>query len=621
MNLSRILLFTLLMISFQCGFSSVHKLWSGPDTIRTDSSIVRIFHILDPFLFIPAPRFVDSVAAEVPLMRSAFPIASPAAPMPNLFPLQFNKVTMNSGLPSQDPFNFNVDSLSFLKTRTPYTKLILQVGSKKEQFFDAIHSQNITRQANLTARVIRSNGEGFYLRQNFFIENYALSGNFKTKNQCYGALFHVIYRNFKRDESGGIRYDSLFSDNVFLNKKLIPVNLNNARSRNTQREIFFSQLFYFGRKDSLATPGNYFSLTSHISDNWYVYSDKDPQSGFYENIYKDSVATYDSTYALQWKNSLGLRLCLGHFFIEPSVQHSFFEHWPLLSVGSGDTVFTDLAAKIQMGDLGDAVRCRLSIEYTFSGPGKGAYGLVFEHKYFLENVIPALRQLTLRPYFRISSYSGTPVPYFFTSYAGNHYSWENDFALSNSSTDVIAGIAWEKFRAKLSYRYFYAFGKIYFNESGLPFISGDNLFCHQVKVEKSFSFRQVRFSARAAYQLSNSDILPVPEWDAAFKFYWQKDWSKSGLRLQIGSEVNYLAAYSPGRYIPALNVFAVDSTQSTGDYIYPSIFANMTIKRVVLWVRVDNAYSGLIPNRHYTAPGYPADDRSFRFGVAWKFFD
>ncbi|MDE5743537.1 MAG: putative porin, partial [Bacteroidales bacterium] len=50
-------------------------------------------------------------------------------------------------------------------------------------------------------------------------------------------------------------------------------------------------------------------------------------------------------------------------------------------------------------------------------------------------------------------------------------------------------------------------------------------------------------------------------------------------------------------------------------------YVNIRIKRMNVFLKVQNVAQGLFPYNYIDTPHYPLHDRCFRFGLAWRFFD
>ncbi|MGB0978614.1 MAG: putative porin, partial [Croceimicrobium sp.] len=58
-----------------------------------------------------------------------------------------------------------------------------------------------------------------------------------------------------------------------------------------------------------------------------------------------------------------------------------------------------------------------------------------------------------------------------------------------------------------------------------------------------------------------------------------------------------------------------------GDFYQLDAFAQFKISKAVIFLKMQNLTQGLTPYNYWAAPHYPLNDRVFRFGINWRFFN
>ena len=58
-----------------------------------------------------------------------------------------------------------------------------------------------------------------------------------------------------------------------------------------------------------------------------------------------------------------------------------------------------------------------------------------------------------------------------------------------------------------------------------------------------------------------------------------------------------------------------------GDYPYWDAFIQFKIQKARVFVRYQHVNEGWNGYRYYAAPNYPRNDRVFRVGASWRFFN
>ena len=73
--------------------------------------------------------------------------------------------------------------------------------------------------------------------------------------------------------------------------------------------------------------------------------------------------------------------------------------------------------------------------------------------------------------------------------------------------------------------------------------------------------------------------------------------------------------------MPATNQYYVQTSQKVGNYPFIDFFLNARIKPVRVFVKIDHLTQGFLGSNYSLTPGYLQNDRAFKFGLNWLFFD
>ena len=73
--------------------------------------------------------------------------------------------------------------------------------------------------------------------------------------------------------------------------------------------------------------------------------------------------------------------------------------------------------------------------------------------------------------------------------------------------------------------------------------------------------------------------------------------------------------------MPATGQFYLQSQNKLGNYPFVDFFLNAKIKSVRVFVKVDHLNSGLMGNNYMITPHYPYNDRMYKIGISWRFWD
>lgn len=122
---------------------------------------------------------------------------------------------------------------------------------------------------------------------------------------------------------------------------------------------------------------------------------------------------------------------------------------------------------------------------------------------------------------------------------------------------------------------------------------------------------------------SNQDVLSVPAFNAYSNLYIRFMIAKV-LKCDLGADVRWFTKYYAPGYSPAIGQFTVIESDNykakVGNYPIVNAYANFRIKHTRFFVMMShlNASGG---NNSFLTPHYPINNRIFRFGISWDFFN
>lgn len=524
----------------------------------------------------------------------------------------------------QDYF-YTKNNLCFFDSHTPYTDLFYIIGSKKEQDFRMTFSYNVRKNWNVTANFYRIRSEGFYLRQNTNDNFISLSTVYSSLNNRYNLLIGVMYNYLQNAENGGIADDSIFESGVKLDKRLLEVRLSSAKRSHLNRSFFINQYINFGKKsaDSITrksiVPSSHICLATSFDDNLIKYEDGNPLSGFYSNIYYDSIRTYDSTYNLKFENELfwkrvdnkkhrGLIDKFGFGF-------SLKDQLMMIKQRAIDTSFNNIiaGAKLYNTYSSNNLFYAASGKYCLVGYNRGDYSFNFSVKKYL---FDSLSFVELNG----SSISQEPN-FIYNRYSSNHFEWNNKFdkIYENSfganfilhKYKLAVGIKGRQYRSPV---YFdnYAVARQY--NGSIPIISS--------YLQKDFSVFNWHLDNKIQYQyVPDSTVIRLPKFVLEHSLYYENELLKNAATIQIGASVFFVSEYYANSYMPATGQFYLQDDKKYGNYPFIDFFINAKIKTVRIFFKIDHLNYGWMGNKYQLTPHYPMNDRAFKLGVSWRFYD
>ena len=227
--------------------------------------------------------------------------------------------------------------------------------------------------------------------------------------------------------------------------------------------------------------------------------------------------------------------------------------------------------------------------------------------------------------------------FYYRNYHARHLWWENDLD-KTIHTRIMGTLSFPKTRTKLrvavdeikNYTYFSQSYDI--TEKGLrtgvmvtPMqeSGGTNLLTAQL--EQNFRLGILNWENQFTYQHSSKEsVLPVPAFNAYTNLYIKFKIVKV-LNVDLGADMRYFTSYEAPDYSPYMGQYTVqgngENNVKIGNYPIVNVYANVHIKHTRFFVMMSHINAGQGDKNYFFAPHYPMNERVFRFGVSWNFFN
>ncbi len=524
---------------------------------------------------------------------------------------------------------YTPENLKFYNTRSPFSDLFYVAGTKKEGVFKMTFSYNIKKNWNVTVNFSRIRSEGTYVQQKTLDNFLAVSSNYKSKKNRYWLLASVIYNSCRNVENGGVKNDSTFENAGVANTQISSVGMNLSLSKRSvkSKSATIKQYLNFGRKsnDTASSgsiiPGSRLVLTSSFEGESMMYEDDALTDGFYRNFYyrSDSIKTFDTTYTyklgneLEWKrvdNGLhrGLQDMIGY---SAGIKDEFVK----IKQREIDTTFNNIMVNAALYNTysNNKFWWRLSGKYVLSGYNSGDYNasIVLRKK-----LADSLLTVTLS-----GNIQSSAPDFIYNRYLSNNFKWSNNF--DKTQMWRIGGDAEiKKYKFDIGADFKVYNNVLYFDNYALAREFKGQIPLFTAFVKKDFKLLNWHLNNTIIYQyVPDSMVIRVPTFVLNHSLYYENDLFKGALHLQIGAGVNYSSAYYADAYMPATGEFYLQSEKKYGNYPFIDVFLNARIKAVRVFVKVDHVNSGFMGNTYMITPHYPMNDRLFKFGISWRFWD
>ncbi len=145
-----------------------------------------------------------------------------------------------------------------------------------------------------------------------------------------------------------------------------------------------------------------------------------------------------------------------------------------------------------------------------------------------------------------------------------------------------------------------------------------------LSLAQNFKLGPLNWENVITYQKStDNDVLPVPDLNIYTNLYLRFKIAQV-LKCDFGADGRYFTKYYAPDYSPALGQYAVqtgDKRVQTGNYPLVNIYANFHLKHTRFFVMMSHVNAGSGNRQYFLTPHYPLNQRVFRFGLSWNFFN
>ena len=227
--------------------------------------------------------------------------------------------------------------------------------------------------------------------------------------------------------------------------------------------------------------------------------------------------------------------------------------------------------------------------------------------------------------------------FYYRNYHARHLWWENDLD-KTIHTRIMGTLSFPKTRTKLrvavdeikNYTYFSQSYDI--TEKGLrtgvivtPMQESEGINLLTAQLEQNFRLGILNWENLFTYQHSSKEsVLPVPAFNAYTNLYIKFKVVKV-LNVDLGADMRYFTSYEAPDYSPYMGQYTVqgngENNVKIGNYPIVNVYANVHIKHTRFFVMMSHINAGQGDKNYFFAPHYPMNERVFRIGVSWNFFN
>jgi hypothetical protein len=584
-----------------------------------------------------------------------------------MYPTVFNPspaVGFSMGFHQFDGYKYFKDSIRYYQVIRPYAEIFYDLTINKEQLFEGRFANSHKSGIMYGVDFRRINSNGTYTNQKTIDDGFSLYGIYTTKNKAFNLETDLLYNSFVVQENGGLDSDIFFNHTPLLTKTLAPINLYNAILNYNEIDWFLRATYNIGKKYNerindtterrVVMPEFKVSYQFDIERDKYSYFDINNDSAYYSlkegngttmpyiNMgdtlrytskvikagqrfgldYNAKKLTSDSTYK-ELNFLIGAAMNLDYYTINEFDQKEKFTNLYVTGYLKSNPA------------LNPRLIYKASVAYYLAGYNQNDLSadgqLGVDLRVFGRLTAGVSYQLKQCDYvyhsFRADSSTGIPTTnpngtITYETHDNLTYSYVNNFP--KMSTFKVGGeYLLSQYGIKVSAYNYVMNNYFYFSAPNTPAYVSGAINMLVLSFSNRFGYKGIHFDNDLWLQRSDgSTVIRLPLFSLKSSLYYERHLFKNALWLAAGVNIRYYTPFMANGYNPLFGQFYEQNVQEMKFYPILDVFVNVKIKTVRIFLEGSNL-SGLFgPQKgYYTAYYYPAQDVTFRFGAAWRFFE
>ena len=227
--------------------------------------------------------------------------------------------------------------------------------------------------------------------------------------------------------------------------------------------------------------------------------------------------------------------------------------------------------------------------------------------------------------------------FYYRHYHSKHFWWDNDDMSKIIHTRIEGKFGYEKTKTTVRVAFdniknhtFFAMGYNVTDDFGR---TGNTLSVVQksgaislltLELQQKLKLGPLHWDNVITYQKSSDNMsLPVPDLNIYTNLFLRFKIARV-LKCDFGADARFFTKYYAPDYSPALGQYAVQTGNNrteVGNYPIVNVYANFHLQRTRFFVMMSHINAGQGKPDYFLAPHYPLNQRIFRFGVSWNFYN
>lgn len=532
----------------------------------------------------------------------------------------------NLGINSWNVYESDIRNLHLYRPEHPFTNLQYVQGISGEQVFGVTHAENIRNRFTFGIDYYGIRSPDVYLNQMAKSNSATLYADYKSKNQRYRASTVYISNHISNLMNGGVSDSDFFTASP---KSTVGVYLNHATSELGGQSLLVKQSFNVGSPihkilndtENVKVYEKPWSVYHELilTKNSYDYKDVNPDTGYYPSFFLRLDSTLDLTLYRSMENRVGLQFNKHEINANSDSLANYYgqiysiQQWVDIDQQGRQYIRRNYFAGFNFNYRKTRTDLDVSGMYDLSGSDAGTYNF------------KAIVRLSLSKWAEFgldAEMAKSAAPFVAEHYLSNHYFFNKEFG----------PISWMRFGLNyripaihndLTFNYDRILGQVVYDSLSSPKQIVNPVSIWQVAWNAHFSFRHFHLINHILIQISSqADSIPLPRWSSRHSLYYEAPMFKNAIKAQTGLQVSYHSAWYAPAFNTALGQYYLQNQVLLSTYPVVDLFFSFRLNIARIFFIGENLNQGILfPAGYYASPGYPSNDRTFRFGVSWLLFN
>lgn len=519
-----------------------------------------------------------------------------------IFPTYFDyqrEMGFEVGHRAYDLYKLNLDTLPYYESDVAYSDVMYAQGASQVETQTEANFGTQFKNQYISVNYRRINNTGPFNNQRAVHTALSMGYLYQTEKSTLNVKFgsNVIQDRF----NNGIQTDSLFGAGLAAIGSNIPVISEESQGRHQQRR-------YMATYDRAVSNWGFmdrWQAEAELENSYVKIFDEAPDSAFYSPFYIDDRGLRQFVRWSKWKGQFqfskqssglltytaGIRAHRVKLEQEP-VETNFWE-WRAYG-----RLQLELSQKLRLLANTELGAQDNRPEYLIKGRLKaGGEALSLSALYSSSSLVPDLveQQMYLR---NELLYQGSISNVFHNQLGGD-------------ITSEKLGISAELFFHNIENFRFWQQGDLAPNRTNLSLL--------QFKVKQNWRWKSIVNENVFAYQITDSDKLPVPEWQGRHNLFVDTRILGRTLHIRTGLELRYYLNYTAPQFQAFYGRFFVvnDAPFDSFPFLLDYFFA-FDVQSFHVLLRLENLDSFINPTRFYTLYRHPSNSFGFRLSLRWR---